>query len=77
MTSKKFFSNDLNLSSKRDTEAKLEGVIVGVVIGRGAMEVGVSTSNCNVVSKIDSMPISSVGFNIFVTNYDDTDELSY
>nr|GEX84189.1 hypothetical protein [Tanacetum cinerariifolium] len=74
----KFSSNDLSLSSKRNNKPKLamvEDVIVGVVIERGATKVGVSTSNCDVVSKIDSMPTSSVRFSRLVTNYDDTDEL--
>nr|GEV98152.1 hypothetical protein [Tanacetum cinerariifolium] len=56
--------------------AMVEDVIVGVVIGRGATEVGVCTSIRDVVSKIDFMPTSSIGFNMLVTNCDDTDELS-
>nr|GEX07668.1 retrovirus-related Pol polyprotein from transposon TNT 1-94 [Tanacetum cinerariifolium] len=54
----------------------VEDVIVGIVIGRGATEVGVCTSIRDIVSKIDSMPTSIVGFNMLVINYDDTDELS-
>nr|GFA87547.1 hypothetical protein [Tanacetum cinerariifolium] len=57
----KFFSNDLSLSLKRNTEAKVvvtvDGVIIGAVIGRGDTEV-------EAVAKIDSMPASLVGFSM-------------
>nr|GFC13030.1 hypothetical protein [Tanacetum cinerariifolium] len=55
--------------------AMVEGVIVGAVIGRGATVVGVCTSNCDVVLKIDSIPTSNVGLSMLITNCDDTDEL--
>nr|GEX27753.1 hypothetical protein [Tanacetum cinerariifolium] len=42
----------------------VEDVIVGVVIGRGATKVGFCTSIRDVVSKIDSMPTLSGGFNM-------------
>nr|GFD12991.1 hypothetical protein [Tanacetum cinerariifolium] len=70
--SKKLASNDFSLSSKQNTEAKVamvDGVIIGVDVGRGATE-------DEAIAKIDSIPTSLVGFSMLVTNCDDTGELS-